>query len=105
MPRLKPETAAYSKEKSLIKKVLKEIGAENIKISNGYYHFSGFATLPNGQIIYFSWSAPRASYERRGDFLIRTAESYEDYTGGSNTFCPPYKKDLKDHIKQTFGLL
>ena len=102
MPKLKPSTAAYSKEKSLIKKVLKELGAENIKISNGHYHFSGFATLPNGKIIYFSFDAPRDSWEPKKDFLIRTAKDYEDYTGGSNTFCKPSLASLRNHIKERF---
>jgi len=102
MPRLKPSTAAYSKEKSIVKKALKELGAENIKISNGYYYFSGFATLPNGVIIYFSYSAPRDSWEPKQDVLIRKAKSYEDYQGFSNTFCKPTLKNIKEHIQNYF---
>jgi len=102
MPKLKLSTAAYSREKSMIKKVLKELGAENVKIDNGYYHFSGFATLPNEKIIYFSFSAPRNEYDRRGDFLIRTAKDYKDYGGGTNTFCKPSPAALRDHIRSHF---
>ena len=75
--------AAYSKEKSLMKKALKEAGFENIKISNGYYYFSGFATK-NSQIIYFSCSDVRSF--KNDDFLIRKASSYQDFRGESNNY-------------------
>jgi len=104
MPRLKASTAAYSKQKSTIKKALKELGAENIKIDNGYYYFSGFATLPNKKIIYFSYHAARNSYDT-GDknFLIREAASYEDFGGiSSNTYAPLSVAGVKNHIKKYF---
>ena len=103
MPRLKESTKAYSKQKSIIKKALKELGAEDIKISNGYYYFSGFATLPNKKIIYFSYHAAIDRYDS-GDknFLIREAESYEDYGGKSNTYAPLSVKGVKEHIQKYF---
>jgi len=103
MPRLKESTRAYSKQKSTIKKALKELGAENIKISNGYYYFSGFATLPNQKIIYFSYHAAMNRYdEGNKEFLIREAESYKDYTGRSNTYAPLSVEGVKEHIKKRF---
>ena len=84
---MKESVQAYSKQKSIVKKALKTAGFENIKISNGYYYFSGFATK-NNKVIYFSISDVRHFPPTGGgaDLLIRTAKDYKDYTGGSNNF-------------------
>ena len=74
---------AYSKQKSTVKKALKTAGFENIKISNGHYYFSGFATK-NEKVIYFSISDVRHGWDER--VLIRTAKDYRDFTGGGNNF-------------------
>ena len=80
---MKDQIKAYSKEKSIVKKALRNAGFENIKVSNGHYYFSGFATK-NNQPIYFSISDVR---HFPGDqVLLRTAKDYKDYTGGSNNF-------------------
>jgi len=52
---MKESISAYSKQKSITKKALRNAGFENIKVSNGHYYFSGFATK-NNQVIYFSIS-------------------------------------------------
>ena len=81
---MKDSIRAYSKEKSTVKKALKNAGFENIKISNGFYYFSGFATK-NEQVIYFS--IPDVRHNRGDvDVLIRTAKDYKDYTGGGNNY-------------------
>ena len=74
---------AYSKQKSTVKKALKNAGFENIKISNGHYYFSGFATK-NEKVIYFSISDVRHFPEDK--VLIRTAKDYKDFTGGGNNY-------------------
>ena len=78
---------AYSKEKSIVRKALKQADFTDIKFSNGYYYFSGFATK-NNKIIYFSISDVRHFPPTGGstDLLIRTAKDYKDYTGGVNNY-------------------
>ena len=80
-------TKSYSKEKSIVKKALKQADFTDIKFSNGYYYFSGFATK-NNKVIYFSISDVRHFSPTGGgaDLLIRTAKDYKDYTGGSNNY-------------------
>ncbi len=91
---MKESIKAYSKEKSLVKKALRDANFEDIKVSNGYYYFSGFATK-NNQKIYFSIPDVR-HFPSNGeaDVLIRKASDYKDYSGGSNNFCPLEKKAI-----------
>lgn len=74
----------YKKHKSIVRAALKSAGFSNIKISNGYFYFSGFATKAD-QVIYFSISDVRHFDD--GRLMIRTARDYKDYTGGMNNFC------------------
>ena len=78
---------AYSAEKSIVRKALKQANFTDIKFSNGHYYFSGFATK-NNKAIYFSISDVRHFSPTGGgaDLLIRTAKDYKDYTGGSNNY-------------------
>ena len=78
---------AYSAEKSIVRKALKQANFTDIKFSNGHYYFSGFATK-NNKAIYFSISDVRHFPPIGGgaDLLIRTAKNYKDYTGGSNNY-------------------
>ena len=66
---------AYSKEKSTVRKALKEADFTDIKFLNGHYYFSGFATK-NNKSIYFSISDVRNFPPTSGgaDLLIRTAK-------------------------------
>jgi c-di-GMP-related signal transduction protein len=82
---MKDSISAYSKQKSLVKKVLKNENFEDIQISNGYYYFSGFAKK-NEHIIYFSIGDTRTNI-LGNKLLVRTAKNYKDFTGGSNNFC------------------
>jgi hypothetical protein len=66
-------------------KVLKNLGAMEIRISRGHFYISGFFQLADGRIWYFSLGDVRwGSF--RDKLLIRTAKSFEDYTGGDNNF-------------------
>ena len=57
--------------------------AEKIELSRGHFYFSGFLTRKkDGQIFYFSISDVR--HFTCDSLLIRTAEHYKDWTGGSN---------------------
>jgi hypothetical protein len=57
-------------------------GCSNLVINNGHFYISGFFTAVSGQIWWFRLEDLRWS----PTFLIRTAESYTDYTGGSNQY-------------------
>ena len=83
---MKESVRAYSFEKSLVKRALRDAHFYDIKISNGYYYFSGFATKDD-QIIYFSIPDIRHFDTDTDGFLIRTAKDYKDFTGGGNNFC------------------
>lgn len=87
-----PSIATYRKTKALVKKALQAANFTNIKMSNGHYYFSGFATR-NDRVIYFSISDTRMNI-RNGDLLIRTAESYTDYSGGTNNYCEPTQEAI-----------
>jgi hypothetical protein len=78
---------AYSVEKSIVRRALKQADFTDIKFSNGHYCFSGFATK-NNKVIYFSISDVRHFPPTGGgaDLLIRTAKDYKDYTGGVNNY-------------------
>ena len=91
---------AYSKEKNIVRKALKQADFTDIKFSNGHYYFSGFATK-NNKVIYFSISDVRHFPPTGGsaDLLIRTAKDYKDYTGGGNNW-----SSLKTKEIQTFEL-
>ena len=55
--------------------------ATEIKFNRGHFEVSGFFKLPSGKIWYFSLGDVRYA---KGSFFVRTAESFKDYTGGSN---------------------
>lgn len=86
MRQMKESVKAYSKQRSIVRKALRDAKFEGIQISNGYYYFSGFARK-NNKKIYFSISDVRHQGVVEERVLIRTARDYEDYTGGSNNFC------------------
>ncbi len=96
---MKESIKAYSKQKSTVKKALKNAGFEDIKISNGHYYFSGFATK-NEKVIYFSISDVRHGFD--GKVLIRTAKDYRDFSGGGNNYA---RLDISDSIENTANYL
>lgn len=65
-------------------RALKEnLEVKEIHISRGHFYISGFFQLVDGKIWYFSLGDVRWG---DGKLLIRTAKSFQDYTGGSNNF-------------------
>ena len=73
----------YRKSCNFMKKATLDIGT-NLKMLKGHFYFSGFFTSNKGQVYYFSISDVRYFKEKR--ILIRTAESYTDYSGGANNY-------------------
>ena len=62
-------------------KTLAEV-ADRVEIFRGHFCIHGFFTRKlDGQIFYFSFSDVRCGVDH---LMIRTAKSYEDYTGGTN---------------------
>ena len=65
-------------------RALKEnLDIKEIRMSRGHFYASGFFQLADGRIWYFSLGDVRWG---DGKLLIRTAKSFQDYTGGSNSF-------------------
>jgi hypothetical protein len=71
----------YMTFRSDMKKFLKERGAKDMKFNRGHFHVFGFFEM-QGQIWYFSTGDVR--WFKKDGMLLRTAKSFEDYTGGSN---------------------
>lgn len=87
---------AYNAEKTIVRRALKQADFTDIKFSNGYYYFSGFATK-NNKAIYFSIPDVRYGWASDGlNLLIRTAKDYKDYTGGSNNYSSLIVKDIQE---------
>ena len=88
---------SYNKEKSIVRKALKQAEFTDIKFLNGHYYFSGFATK-NNKVIYYSISDVRHFPPIGGsaDLLIRTAKDYKDYTGGSNNWSSLQTKEIQE---------
>lgn len=60
---------------------------ENLKVHAGHFYFSGFFTVKETQqIFYFSISDVR--FFQVKNLLIRTAKSYNDFSGGVNQSIP-----------------
>ena len=90
-----PSIATYRKTKALVKKTLQVANFTDVKMSNGHYYFSGFATR-NGKTIYFSISDTRMNFRDGDELLIRTATSYTDYSGGTNNYCNPTSEAITE---------
>lgn len=80
-----PEYLAWHK---LFKKeftaLLKKFGAKTIEISKpNHFDLTGFFQMESGQIWYISVGDVRWS---KSEMLIRTAQSFKDYTGGHNQY-------------------
>lgn len=72
-------------KREFTKALNKHIDIKEIRISRGHFYISGFFQLADGRIWYFSLGDVRwGSF--RNKLLIRTAKSFEDYTGGANNF-------------------
>ncbi len=84
-PHKTPEFKEFVRDfRSDVKRILKD-KVTDIKFSVGHFEVSGFLTNNEGQIVYFKAGDLRDSnWSKR--ILYRTAESYEDYTGGGNRY-------------------
>ncbi len=69
--------------KSELKKELESNGAINVQFNTGHLCLSGFYTV-GSQAWYFSISDVR--FFREAKILYRKADSYKDYTGGTNQY-------------------
>jgi len=65
------------------KALRKTFNVTEIRMSRGHFYVSGFFQLADDRIWYFNLGDVRWG---DGKLLIRTAKSFEDYTGGSNSF-------------------
>jgi hypothetical protein len=68
-----------------IRSTLKKRSCSNIKVGRGHEYFSLFFTSPTGQVYYMAWHDGNYTY------LIRTAEHYKDWKGGSNMWVHPHE--------------
>jgi hypothetical protein len=75
----------YNLAKKEIKSVLKPY-VDEVIFSKGHFEFYGFFKTKSGKIFYFSISDVR--WFNHDDMLIRTAEHFKDFTGGSNCSIP-----------------
>jgi len=69
--------------------------------SLGHFYISGFIELDNNKFVYFSIEDLRGGCK----FMIRTAKSLKDYTGGQNNYLniddfSVFKKDLTEFLKR-----
>jgi len=70
-------------KREFTKTLKKHFDIAEIRIRRGHFYTSGFFQITDGRIWYFSLGDVRWG---DGKLLIRTAKSFEDYTGGSNSF-------------------
>lgn len=91
---------------SYVKRQFKEVfGKHGITVDSfmvGHYYFSGFLSC-GGKYVYFSYNIPRYGEPIRFDtdrFLIRTAKSQTDYTGGHNNYA--VLADLVESVENLF---
>jgi hypothetical protein len=72
-------------KREFAKALKRNLDIKEIRMSRGHFCISGFFQLADGKIWYFSLGDVRwGSF--RDKLLIRTAKSFEDYTGGANNF-------------------
>jgi len=83
--RLTPQFACFYRlfKKEFSAALRKNFDITEIKMSRGHFYISGFFQLADGRIWYFSLGDVRWG---DGKLLVRTAKSFEDYTGGANNF-------------------
>jgi len=83
---LTPQFAEFYKlfKREFTKMLKKNFDIVKIRIRLGHFYISGFFQLTDGRIWYFSLGDVRWCNGKK--LLIRTAQSFEDYTGGSNSF-------------------
>jgi len=89
---------------SYMKKILKD-RVTDIKFSKNHFCLSGFLTTNDRKIFYFSVSDVRSPASNRcPHFLLRTAKSYQDFTGGCNNFLVFNNEFSENLIQRISGL-
>ena len=78
-----------------------DIKINQVKYSLGHFYISGFIELDNSKFVYFSIEDLRGGSK----FMIRTAKSLKDYTGGQNNYLniddfSVFKDDLTEFLKR-----
>jgi hypothetical protein len=68
---------------------------KRIKFHKGHFFVYGFFELNDGRIFYFSTGDVR--YKLMNSMLVRRANNFEDYTGGSNRYVP-YNESFIDSL-------
>ena len=94
-----PEYLAWHRlfKREFSKLLIDFLGCPKVEIGRpNHFDMSGFFQRPSGQLFYFSISDLRWSKET---MLVRTANDWEDYTGGTNNFIP-----LSNEMDFTFAL-
>lgn len=90
-----PEFKEFRKEFELMmKNELAKIGATKYQQINGHFYVCGFFTFKD-QIYYFQLDDVRYGTTR---MLARTAKSYSDFTGGTNTWINLHTDMFKDYF-------
>lgn len=90
-----PEFKEFRKEFELMmKNELAKIGATKYQQINGHFYVCGFFTFKD-QIYYFLLDDVRYGTTR---MLVRTAKSYSDFTGGTNTWINLHTDMFKDYF-------
>jgi hypothetical protein len=79
----------FEKFKTSFTNELKKVKATKLQFSKGHFYISGFFTVGE-QVMYFSVSDVRSylttDWKGTPQMLIRRADNYKDYSGGSNNF-------------------
>ena len=82
------------------KALKKHLAIEELKFFRGHFYISGFFRLTDGRIWYFSLGDIRWG-SLKDQLLIRTAKSFQDYTGGPNNFVAVHDMEgLKKIVSQ-----
>ena len=90
----------YNTFKREFKAVVKD-RIKDIKFNKGHFYLSGFLTTLKGSIFYFSIDDVRWS---KGNFLIRTAKHYKDFSGGSNNMMDYRSPDFEQKVNRFIGV-
>jgi len=83
-----------------LRKELDKVGAEEFELHRGHFYVYGFFRMGD-QWYYISISDVR--FFPDGRMLIRTAESYNDFTGGRNNYIPIKENMFVEYFGNTKG--
>lgn len=84
---------------AFIKELMGYYNVKEIEFNYGHLYISGFFSLDNGKIFYFSISDVRWNDPMKNKLLIRTAKSFKDFRGGCNNYV-----DIKEDMFNNYQL-